>query len=91
MSDFLAFRPSQALYAHWGREYINVWAEGWTTNAFSVFIRRKQYFLIQEQNDNTKNGCRISQPDIYHGHFKWQEQLYRFFNSTYEISNLYMK
>ena len=84
LSDFFAFRPDRVDYSRWDRAYM-VWnAERWTTNAFSYLISEQQHIWIQA----TPAWCmwRVSQADIVHAHYKWADQVYRFFDPSHVIS-----
>lgn len=89
MSDFFAFRPKLAAHGKKWIEQLEVrdpdaqyQAEGWTTSLFlDSYLEGKRYWIQSYGN----GGCRIDQPDILHGHYNWEDQIYKFFNASYQI------
>ena len=84
LSDFFAFRPDRVDYSRWDRAYTSAHAETWTTKAFSYLVSSNQHMWIQA----TPAWCmwRVSQADIVHAHYKWEDQVYRFFDPSHVIS-----
>jgi hypothetical protein len=83
MSDFFAFRPSMVNYKKWNRNWQAVHAESWATHAFDYLVKEGHSYWVQRYS--LTPTCRTSQPDVLHGHFNWEDQIYKFYNASYEI------